>query len=265
MLCVFICEDDSDFLKRLQKCVEGYVSMENLAMPVVCATTNPDDVLTYLRENEPATGLYFLDLNLGTEMNGIQLAEKIRVYDPWGAIVFITTDVDSHKLTFEYKVEAMDYIVKNHPALERRVCECIENAHTKFTSKEAELLDKFIVKINRDASGFMGFFNPSKDSVISLDSRTIQYFETSLEIKNSIVIYTSKGSLQFRGSLSRIQRQLDKKRFYKCQRNIIVNLENVVAVDCNEMTVLFANGMEMDILPAHIHNLKKRVAEARGL
>jgi len=232
-------------------------------MKVVCATTSPDDVLDYLSNNDSCSGLYFLDLDLGCDINGIGLAEKIRVHDPWGSIIFITIDGDSHKLTFEYKIEAMDYIVKNDLNVESRICKCLQNANSKFTSKEATLLDKFVVKINRDATGFMGSTKLSKDCIISLDSRKIMYFETSVEIKNSVIVYTSDGNFEFRGSLTQIEKQLDKTRFYRCQRNIIVNLENIVAVDAVRLTSLFANGMVIPISPKQIHKLSSRVRDAK--
>jgi two-component system response regulator AgrA len=240
------------------------VCIENFAMPVVCATTSPDDVLNYLKRNKGVSGLYFLDLDLGCDMDGIRLAEKIRVYDPWGAIVFITADAEAYKLTFEYKIEAMDYIVKDNSIIESRICNCLQNANAKFTNKDAALNDRFIVKINRDASDFLGSFKPSKDSIISMDSKRIMYFETSADIKNSIIIYTTDGSLEFRGSLSKIDKQLDKSRFYRCQRNIIVNLENIVAVDSARLTVLFENGMIVDVSPKQIHKLGQRVRDIMG-
>ena len=263
MLSIFICEDDPAYLRRIRACVENFILIENFAMKVVCATTSPDDVLDYLSNNDSCSGLYFLDLDLGCDINGIGLAEKIRVHDPWGSIIFITIDGDSHKLTFEYKIEAMDYIVKNDLNVESRICKCLQNANSKFTSKEATLLDKFVVKINRDATGFMGSTKLSKDCIISLDSRKIMYFETSVEIKNSVIVYTSDGNFEFRGSLTQIEKQLDKTRFYRCQRNIIVNLENIVAVDAVRLTSLFANGMVIPISPKQIHKLSSRVRDAK--
>jgi len=263
MLSVFICEDDLNYLVQIKTCVENYVLMENLAMPVVCATTSPSDVLKYLQYNSGTSGLYFLDLNLNCDINGIELANKIRAFDPWGVIVFITSDGDSYKLTFEYKVEAMDYIVKDDLNIESRICECLMNAYAKFTSKEATQLDKFVIKINRDASHFVGSFKPSKDSIISIDSRKVMYFETSVDIKNSVIIYATDSKLEFRGSLSKIEKQLDKKRFYRCQRNRIVNLENIVAVDRAQLTVLFKNGLSIDIAPKQVHKLGQCLYSAK--
>ena len=150
MVNVFICEDDFDYRSRIKKCVENYISMENLAMPIVCDTGNPTDILEYIKQNEKKSGLYFLDLDLGCDITGIQLAEKIRRYDPFGCIVFITADGNAYKLTFEHSLEAMGYIVKGDFDLGERICRCILNAHAKLMASSPATNDKFVFKLAKD-------------------------------------------------------------------------------------------------------------------
>jgi|GEM_PF-39517 len=258
MLRVFICEDEPNFLASVKRCVENYVVIESLPMPVVCAATSPYEVLDYLESNEKATGLYFLDYHLNSNINGVQLAEQIRTYDPWGAIVFITCDGDSHATTFEYQVEAMDYIVKGDKNTEARIQKCIKNAYTKFISNDAALLDKFVIKLARDAST-NDSHKLSKGSTVSIDSRKIVFIETDREIKHHLVVHTLDKDLQFRGTLSTIEKALDKRRFYRLQRNIIVNLENIFSVDVVKLMVVFANNRVIEITPSQVPNLSKRI------
>ena len=50
-------------------------------------------------------------------MSGLELAVKLREYDPRGFIVFITAHDDMMFETFRYRLEALDYIVKGAPAM----------------------------------------------------------------------------------------------------------------------------------------------------
>ena len=262
MLQIFICEDDKEFLTNIQKCVSNYVLMEGLPMSIACATTSPYDVLDYLEGSARATGLYFLDLHLNCNMNGIQLAEKIRSYDPWGIIVFITTDGGAHRLTFEYKLEAMDYIVKGVPDIEARITQCIKNAHAKVTSSNGALVDKLVIKITKDATALQKkSFAPSKDSTVSIDSRDIMYFETSLDAKHNIVMYTKNSQMQFRGSLSEVEKTVDKKRFCRLQRSLIVNLENIEVVDVKKSEILFVNDMVLLVSKSIANKVSKLVKD----
>ena len=60
-------------------------------------------------------GIYFLDIDLKTDMTGLTLAQEIRKYDPRGFIIFITTHSEMSYMTFIYKLEALDFILKDDP------------------------------------------------------------------------------------------------------------------------------------------------------
>lgn len=72
--------------------------IENLDMETGLITEDPYEFIEYIKENT-ASGIYFLDVDLKSDINGIQLAEQIREYDPRGFIVFITTHAEMSYLT----------------------------------------------------------------------------------------------------------------------------------------------------------------------
>ncbi|MGH2251757.1 response regulator, partial [Enterococcus faecalis] len=79
--------------------------------------------------------LYFFDVDLQHELSGIALAYEIRKIDNIGKIIFVTTHSEMSYLTFTYKIEAMDYIIKDIPEeIDRRVRECIKVAHERYLS-----------------------------------------------------------------------------------------------------------------------------------
>ncbi len=155
MLRIFVCEDNKEQRERFAKIIQDITMIENLDMELTLTTAKPDDILNYLSEND-VSGLYFLDIDLKSSMNGIELAAKIREYDPRGFIVFVTTHSEMSYLTFIYKVEAMDYIIKdNYSNIKDRIHQCIINAHKKYSAKATELQKIFTMKaddkiINQD-------------------------------------------------------------------------------------------------------------------
>ena len=52
------------------------------------------------------TGIYFLDVDLKSDINGIKLGSKIREKDTRGFIIFTTTHLEMSYFAFKYKVEA---------------------------------------------------------------------------------------------------------------------------------------------------------------
>jgi len=228
--------------------IKNYILIESLPMEVVCATASPYEILDYLAENRVA-GLYFLDVDLQCEMDGIRLAESIRKYDPRGFIVFITADAESLTLTFKYRVEAMDYIVKGDLVIKDRICKCINDAYAKYTSKVTPLQDTFVYKLSRDADKL------SKGSTVAVERSEILYFEANPDRPHNLVIYTENGKHEFRCKLSHAEKGLDK-RFFRCHRSFIVNTTKIITIDETNLKLQFVNGDEIDIAAKHVKKVK---------
>jgi two-component system response regulator AgrA len=215
--------------KRIADCINGFILMENLDMEIALETASPYNIIDYLKKT-PVNGLYFLDLDLQCEMNGIALAEEIRKYDPRGFIVFVTADAHSHMLTFKYKIEAMDYIVKNAVDQNERICACIRNAQAKHEANPA-VQRRFVFKLSKDAGTL------AKGSQIVMDYHDILYIETSRDTPHNLVVHTAAGRREFRGKLSDAVKSLDG-RFIKCHRSVIVNADKIAAVDSKGMRII---------------------------
>jgi len=250
MLSIFVCEDDNNYREQITKVVDNYIFGKELVMKVVCSTPSPDEVINYLSNINKVAGLYFLDLDLGSKnINGIELAQKIRDYDPRGFIIFITSSGNSHQLTFEYKVEAMDYIVKGDINLKERIHKCIDNAIAKYTAKSTPLQNTLAIKLTKNLKG----------QVVYLDPSAILYIETS-PISRNLIINTETSRYETRETLKHFQKQLDS-RFFRCHRSIIVNIDKVSKYDRGQGALHLISGDSIDVSNGDIKRLVKRLAE----
>lgn len=112
MLPVFICEDNRMQRERLTKYIEDYIMVEHFDMKLELSTGDPFELVSRMPTHQ-GMGLYFLDIDLGQpDMNGFELAQEIRKFDPRGFIIFITTHAELSYMTFTYKVEALITLLK---------------------------------------------------------------------------------------------------------------------------------------------------------
>src|SRR5699024_8988427 len=170
MLDIFICEDDEQQRKKITKYVENYIMIEELDMKVIVSTDNTDDIIDYLKANN-VNGLYFLDVNLNHEKTGIALGADIRKYDSRGSIVFVTSHSELTYLTFLYKVEAMDYIIKDDITdIQKRVIDCIDTANERYMSEHNETTKKRN-KINMHSENRQVEFYGKLKEIEDLDDR----------------------------------------------------------------------------------------------
>jgi two-component system response regulator AgrA len=111
MLPIIICEDNDIQREKIKNFIELAIAKWNFDFEISLCTGKVEELLSFLDEQRELKAIYFLDVDLKNEINGIMLAEHIRKKDSSGYIIFITTHSEMSHLTFKYKVEAMDYII----------------------------------------------------------------------------------------------------------------------------------------------------------
>ena len=228
MLKIYICEDIEVQRDKIQQVVENIVLMEDLDMELSCVSDDPHRILEKVKAAEEV-GIYFLDIELGADMTGLTLAQEIRRYDPRGFIVFITTHSEMSYMTFIYKLEALDFILKDAPEeLGKRVYECILKANQRFASAKNKVQANFSVKVN--------------EKVFTVDYDEVLFFETSPNV-HKIILHCKNRQMEFLGKIKEIEKQVDK-RFYRCHRSFLVNKDNIKEIDFQNRVIYMVNGDE---------------------
>jgi len=228
MLKIYICEDIEVQRDRLQQIIENIVLMEDLDMELGCVSENPHTILEKVKETEDV-GIYFLDIALETDMTGLTLAQEIRKYDPRGFIIFVTTHSEMSYMTFIYKLEALDFILKDIPEeLGKRVYECILKANQRYASANNKVQANYSVKVN--------------DKVFTVDYDDILFFETSPNV-HKIILHCKNRQMEFLGKIKEIEKEVDG-RFYRCHRSFLVNRDNIREIDFQNRVIYMVNGDE---------------------
>ena len=107
------------------------ILIEQLDMQLACASTTSGKILEQAKKSEN-TGVFFLDICLQSEMTGLILAQELRKIQPRCFIIFITSHSEMSILTFQYKVEALDFIIKDSSEnIRKRIHECLMDINKK--------------------------------------------------------------------------------------------------------------------------------------
>jgi len=240
MIPVFICEDDPEQMKRLRKIVEDYIMIEDLDMRLF-TSSNPAEILDYVQKHEVRNGLYFLETNFSHSMNGITLASHIRKQDAFGSIVFVTNHPELMYLTFTYKIEAMDFIVKDRPTeLVIRMQECIQLVH-----------DRTLKVQNDQEKGHQHFYQvkiAGKIKLIPYDE--IMFFETS-STPHMLVLHLIDNQLEFRGLIRDVAKN---DTFFRCHKSVVVNLSSIKSITISKREIELVNGT---ICPLSVKAMKE--------
>lgn len=226
MLRVHICEDNKEQQQRLKSYIEKIIVVDTLDMEIGVVTDNSEKMLDEISK-EKEIGIFFLDIDLQCERNGMELAKKIREIQPRCFIVFVTTHSEMSYMTFTYKVEAMDFIIKDDlREIKNRVHQCLIQA--------AELNEGEFEK------GKKGYCIKQGEKIREVSHDSILYFE-AVTGSRKIVLYTKNEIIEFNGKLKDIENELGNK-FYRCHRSVIVNKDNIERIDKEEYIIYLLGG-----------------------
>ncbi len=243
MIDVYICEDHPEQRKVISQYIRSAILIEEYDMKIGMETEDPEKILEAVRNSENM-GLYFLDIELNTNMNGLVLADRIREYDPRGFIVFITSHSEMSFLTFQYKVEALDFILKDHPQqMQRQICECMKHVMQKYS------------KITRGSGKTISITRGGRR--ITLEYQEIIFFETSSN-EHKLIVHTKNKSIEFFGKMKEIENEVGEE-FIRCHRAYLVNKANIQEVNYEDKCIIMKTQERCPISHRMLGQIKKKI------
>ncbi|EHI99451.1 two component transcriptional regulator, LytTR family [Clostridium sp. DL-VIII] len=223
MLNVIICEDNAVQRKEIESIINGISDFHN---EIAISTDNPKEVLTYI-DNTAESFIYFLDVELNSDLNGFELAHLIRTIDTTGYIIFLTAHAELTLLTFQYKVQALDYIIKgNSNILKEKILDCFKAVNNSLNISKSKINNKIPIDIG--------------NNIVFWNFDDILFFETAGK-GHKISIHTKSGQSEFYGTLKNIEKNVSSD-FYKTHRSYLINTKKIKSINKSSMVVEMING-----------------------
>ncbi len=224
---IVICEDDERFRTRMEEIVREWLARENSNSRIALSCEDGKTALDYAADNKELT-IYFLDIILKGDISGFDIAKRVREKDYLSSIVFITSYAQKITLTYEYKLELMDFIIKSRPdTVERKVKECLGLAESRQKTGYSESLTILSRRFN---------------TTIRFDDI---YMIEAVKGTHKLLLHHKNGLFEFYSSVSEIMERLDK-RFVRCHKSVIVNTSKIARVDKRERLLILDNGIECE-------------------
>lgn len=248
MMSIYLCDDEPIWLERLNKAVTDYQIKSDWELMIVCQATSPEMLLQYLTKHTPMNGIYFLDIDFKSSMDGMDLAKEIRAIDSQASIIFVTTHDEMVMETFRLKLEVLDYIIKDGSPLAEQIHQCLHHLETKYMSLTGNTPENISGPVTVHAAGSFYTFFPQE----------IYYVET---VKNThkICLHLHSAIYHVPDSLSSLQARLGTD-FIQCHKAYLVNIRHIKALDSVNRRILLDNG---DCCPCSVRAWGKMVRTYR--
>ncbi|SES96524.1 two component transcriptional regulator, LytTR family [Natronincola peptidivorans] len=229
-----VCEDNPKTRRTLCDWLNPYIDDENIQL--LLATSQPDEVLAVFEDND-ATKICLLDINLNKSINGVALAEKIKNLNINTRIIFITAYAEWAVESLNRNIEPFAYLTK---PLDRQTFDW----HIKRLLKKIQefhrshLQDKESHLIKLEAYGRVHYKKV----------KTITYIETYHK-EGYLVVHTLQGEKIIHKS--RLNDMLDylntiyPDTFIQCYKSNLVNYHFIEAIDKKQGEIMLKNGTRL--------------------
>lgn len=213
-------DDDVEHNLNMQKRLDYIFAKHAMEAETRLITTEPEDVLKYCIENIDRDNVYFLDVDFGCDITGIELAMKIREHDAMAYIVFVSAHPEFVMPSLKTKI--FDFLIK---------------------PISTGLLEKCILAIQKDFHSVKKFENralvfKSGVKIYQLNMDDIVFLE---KFGHLLVVHTLNGQITGMESLDNIENKLDNNLFLRCHKSFIANLNHIKEIDFKNNLIIFGN------------------------
>ena len=221
MLKFALIDDDKKLLIDFYKMLKSIFIKHDLDAKVVFYSTNVVALLDYVKDSK--VDVLFLDIDLKSNLSGLEIAEIVRKSNRDCYIIFETAHLEYGLIAYKYKT--FDFICK--PVTSQRLEECV----LRLFEDVSELKKKFIRIDN-------------KNTIIS--ETDITYIKKD---GMKLIFHTETRDYEIYSSFQKIQNSLPQN-FVRCHKSFIANINNITKVESNKNIVYF-NSSSCDIGPKY--------------
>lgn len=207
---ILICDDQKEFLLRLEKTLDNILSDWKIAFYLI-SFTDPDQALKYMIEYMDID-IVFMDILMG-DKNGYDIAKQIRAISSRSKIIFLSATM-AYALK-GYTIKATQYLVK--PVKKTEL---------------SDVLNEVIAELQYDNDDFI--IEKNDFGIHKLYFKEIIYIETN---KRNTLIHTTSGDYISYKTMKEHQSRLNNN-FIRCHSSYIVNMEYIKDYQGYEINLL---------------------------
>lgn len=222
MLNFVVCDDNLNLLNRTVNYLDSIFEKNKFDAQVAFKSTNAQETLAYVKANK--VNVLILDVQLHSNISGLELAKKVRETDKNCYIIFLSAHLEYVMIAYKYKT--FDYIAK--PFSQTRLEETLVRLF-----KDIEETHKRYIKID------------NKNTLIDEDE--------ILFVKRDgmkLVYHTLSKNYDTYSSFNKIQNNVPDN-FVRCHKSFMVNINKIVNIDPVESSILFSDNSKCEIGPKY--------------
>lgn len=231
---IVICDDEKIYVDKVYEKVKVYCDDD-----AVSCYENADKLLNDIENNAINSDIYIMDIEMDN-INGLDIAKKIREKDTSALIIFLT---NYDKYVYDaFEVKTFRYIPKER--IDEKLPQAIKDAVVRIKERN------------------------SKNIYVGVSGRVIRRIELDEIVfiekyqKNIIFNLLDNSTVRERTTLKNIYAELDSDKFIFINKGIIINLKNIKYLD--GLRIVMENDVECYISRDRLKEVKDKITNFWG-
>lgn len=234
MIKIAVCEDDKIQRENMKEYLYKILSENNTKHEII-EFESGEELLSKYPQN---IDILLLDIQMG-ELNGMETARKIRIFDNKVEIIFTTAVLEY--IQEGYEVRAYRYLIKP----------------IKFNEFEKQINSCITDIINRKNNYLV---ISQKNNLNRIEISSILFIETKIG-KRELIVYTKDGIQYVKTTMNKIEKELEKHNFVRCHSGYMVNLCEIEAL--NQGMVIIKDN-QIPVSKRKIKEVKEKLTNVLG-
>ncbi|MCC4358756.1 LytR/AlgR family response regulator transcription factor [Limosilactobacillus reuteri] len=236
---VILLEDNNNQLMLIRKILLNRIKINPTIraydMKLDICTTDPNQVLNYIKRNLSKDILAILDIDLQNKLSGIKIAKEIRSSMSFSEICYVTANDHLLLEAITENTAPLDFITKNMGTENminqlRRAIDLAYNNYTKLMG-------------NHNISS-MFTYEPFPNILRRISVKEILFIKTTTK-QHRLQLICKEKIVEFQGELKKIE--LKNPNFLRADRQILINPDNVVSIDIKQRRIYFETESSKEI------------------
>ncbi|MBC2147391.1 response regulator transcription factor [Listeria booriae] len=227
---IFVVEDNVFQREKILEIIAQVVEDRGYPFDLESDVWMPRDILQAI-DDKALPNIYFLDIDLRLDKNGIDFARSLRDIDPAGYIIFVTSHSDRIKEIIDQFIAPHAYIVKDETDFQQ--------IHTDI----AKALENVKQRENIQYQG-QTYHMEQPGMIMEIPYKDILYFETVPRAKKSI-LHTISDAYTINRYLKAIKTEFEAEPNFASFNSYLINLHHVTEVNRKIGIIKFTNDEEL--------------------
>lgn len=228
---VILLEDNEEELKLVKKVVLNRIqinpTVHKYDMHLDVCTTDPNQVLNYIKRNFSKDILAILDINLKNKLSGIEIAKEIRSSMYFSEICYVTSNEQFLLEAINENTAPLDFITKDVG---------IENMVKQLRKTIDLAYNNYIKLIGNHNISSMFTYELIPNIFRRIPIREILFIKTTKK-QHRLQLVCKEKTVEFQGELKAIES--NNPLFLRTDRQILINPDNIVGIDFKLRRIYF--------------------------